>query len=272
MGVNLETYFLQDIKDPITRIQRLENVIMAMQRDMQGTLNVTPMRENYGMPVEGAFQEGAPPVTGAVDRTPLGAPSPGAPQPLLGPAANAEPAAPLSRPPEFAPPGNSPPAVPPLAPELEIPAAASSERAIALPPPSAAAGAVFPPSAPSAGSLLPPPQAAAEGAAVTGIRAGKHPDKIRIVFDVSGQTSYRADLDNAEHLLVVEIADASWLAPFATKSFENMEPLKSYSAESLNGHGSRVIFELTANASIVYERALPALYGGGGRIIIDLAQ
>jgi hypothetical protein len=45
-GVNLETYFFQDIKDPITRIQRLENVILAMHKDMQN-LNVIPINRQY---------------------------------------------------------------------------------------------------------------------------------------------------------------------------------------------------------------------------------
>ncbi len=35
MGLNLNTYFAQDIDDPNTRIQRLENVLVAVHHDMQ---------------------------------------------------------------------------------------------------------------------------------------------------------------------------------------------------------------------------------------------
>ena len=39
------------------------------------------------------------------------------------------------------------------------------------------------------------------GATVTGIRVGQHPDKVRIVFDVTAKTNYRADLDNGENIV-----------------------------------------------------------------------
>jgi hypothetical protein len=128
-----------------------------------------------------------------------------------------------------------------------------------------------PPSlSPPPSSYAPPPTFTGTGA-ITGMRVGAHPDKIRIVFDVTSKMPFKADLDNNEHLLLVEIPGASWQAPASVQSFGNTPLLGNFKAEPFN-NGTRAVFQLKGNTSIIYQRILPALSGGGQRIIIDLSR
>lgn len=235
MGVNLETYFLQDIKDPVTRIQRLENVIMAMHKDMQNILQVSPLRKGDG------FATGAPQPLGRDMPTPVFQQA--LPQES---SQNFVPVAP--------PQGNA------AAPQFPPAVQASLEAARASPRPSAPV-----PSAPVV-------SVAAGGAVITGLRVGGHPDKTRLVFDVTDKIGFTANLDNNEHLLVVEMPDAQWRAAASSDSFGKTSLIKSYKAEPMDNRGTRVILELKRNTTILSQRLYGAFTGSGQRIVIDLSQ
>jgi len=111
-----------------------------------------------------------------------------------------------------------------------------------------------------------PPQ----GAAVTGIRSGVQNGAARIVLDMSEKNAYRRDLDNAEKILMIELPGLQWAAP-KEGSFSKAPPLKSWAARAMaDGTGTIVAIQLSATASIAYEKVLPGKDGTGSRLIIDL--
>lgn len=106
---------------------------------------------------------------------------------------------------------------------------------------------------------------------VTGIRVGKHPGYVRIVFDVTGKTPFKADLDNNEKILVVELNGTAWQPPVMSESFGKMSLLKSYKVDPMGGGAGHIfVLQLKGPTSVMKQTMLPALSGGGQRIVIDL--
>lgn len=111
------------------------------------------------------------------------------------------------------------------------------------------------------------------GALIQGVRVGEHPDKIRLVLDVSKKTAWRADLDNNEGLLVVELPDATWNGSAMSDRFGKLPVLRSYRVEPMNnGAGYILIAQLKKNTQIINQAAYPALSGHGKRLVVDLAK
>jgi hypothetical protein len=178
-------------------------------------------------------------------------------------------------------------AIPPVSSEnLEEPPAPASDSEAALNPPPSAAPQTLPPVAPSpsaqeqvlqnsaAGTPAPtaspsPPPPTQNAAAVQGLRIGEHPDKTRIVLDVRGNTSYTADLDNKEKILVVELAKTGWEAP-PQQDFGSAPRLKSYRIEQMEDGSTLLILTVKKDVQIIYESLIENQQGGGGRIVIDL--
>lgn len=152
----------------------------------------------------------------------------------------------------------------PLTDELPVTTqAAVPPAAIASP----AAPAVAPP-APAAQS--PPPAATPSGVSVTALRTGEHPGKTRIVLDVSGTSSFTADLDNAEKILVIDIPGAAWSAE-TKKNFAAGSRLVSYEVNAgAGGKGSLLVIKLKADAAILYKGTMKADSGTGSKIVIDI--
>ncbi|HBR68683.1 MAG TPA: hypothetical protein DEA55_04820 [Rhodospirillaceae bacterium] len=124
---------------------------------------------------------------------------------------------------------------------------------------------------PGARPMAPAPDGSA---IVSGIRVGDHPDIVRIVFDVTSKnTSYTADLDNAEGILVVELPNARWKTPTDFETFKIMPVLESYKVDTFNnGAGNIFVLQLKSDTQIVAQGKYPALSGGGERIVIDLKK
>lgn len=101
------------------------------------------------------------------------------------------------------------------------------------------------------------------------VRLGEHPDKTRIVLDVSGPATYRYDLDNSENLLVIELPDASWSAN--TQWQGSKSPLlSSYSAAAAGSSGSRLVIQLKESATVTGESVIKENGYPDYRIVIDL--
>lgn len=114
-----------------------------------------------------------------------------------------------------------------------------------------------------------PPVAQTAAATVTAIRIGQHPGKVRIVLDLKGKSSYTADLDNAEKILVVELPEAAWTAA-AQQNISGNPVIASYSTEPMSGSGTRLIIQVKSSTSIVYQGVMGAEGGADNRVIIDL--
>ncbi|MAZ76062.1 MAG: hypothetical protein CMH31_02030 [Micavibrio sp.] len=110
------------------------------------------------------------------------------------------------------------------------------------------------------------------GTSVHNVRIGEHPGKTRIVLDLNSPATFKADLDNNENILNIEIANTDWTAA-KQKSFRNSSFISSYSVKPLeNNQGFLMIVELKKAARIAYKDSIKALSGNGRRIIIDLAN
>ncbi|MCB9987878.1 MAG: AMIN domain-containing protein [Rhodospirillales bacterium] len=164
-----------------------------------------------------------------------------------------------------------------VAPPPEPAAPAAQTFAMATPPPipleQAPSPAVSPAPSPQAMPAPARAQPAINGPVyVKRIRIGEHPDKTRIVLDISGKVSYRYDLDNSENLMVIDLPGTGWQGQ--TKWQADKAPLvASYSVQPMeNNGGSRVIIALKHKASVIDEMAIKANGYPDHRIVIDLTS
>lgn len=104
---------------------------------------------------------------------------------------------------------------------------------------------------------------------VTGLRAGQHPGKARLVLDVSGAAKFSYDLDNNEKLLVIELPDVAWDTT-SERSLSGFVPLKGYSAQK-SGKGTRLVVNLSVASKIVMSTAMKPNHKYGHRVVFDIA-
>lgn len=117
----------------------------------------------------------------------------------------------------------------------------------------------------------PQPKVDSLGAAtVSALRVGQHSGKLRLVMDVNKKTAYNIDLDNQEHILIIELPEAQWSAE-NQKNFGSSPLLSSYTTESINdGNGTRVIMTLKKSTTLMKSEALPPNGNPYYRIYADL--
>lgn len=107
-------------------------------------------------------------------------------------------------------------------------------------------------------------------ATVTGVRIGIHPDRTRIVLDLSQAAAFKTDLDNTEKLLLVDLAGAAWSAP-ETQSAPGKSLVGSWSTQTAReGKGTTAIFQLSGPVKILSASSLRPEGKSGHRIVIDL--
>lgn len=106
---------------------------------------------------------------------------------------------------------------------------------------------------------------------VKDVRIGEHPGKMRIVLDLKGSSKFSVDLDNAEHILVIELPETSWNTA-NTKEFSGNSLLSSYRTSPLNnGTGTMMILQLKKASNITYKTSIADPDGVSSRIVIDLS-
>ena len=120
----------------------------------------------------------------------------------------------------------------------------------------------------------PPPSAQASIAAasggVTGVRVGVHPDRTRIVLDLSGPATFQTDLDNGERLLLVDLPQTPWSAP-ERQAASGKSLVTAWSAQSAHeGKGTTAVFQLSGPVKILTSSTLRPDGKSGDRIVIDL--
>ena len=131
------------------------------------------------------------------------------------------------------------------------------------------AGDVVMPAVPAAPvKVAEPVVRAPTGNAVTGIRSGMQGAASRLVLDVSGDLKYTRDLDNTEHVLMVEMTGVGLAAP-GTGNFAKSSLLKSWTMKKTET-GVVAAIQLSGPASITYEKKLPGKDGSGNRLVLDL--
>lgn len=130
--------------------------------------------------------------------------------------------------------------------------------------------ATLPPESAAAPSEAIAPAASAATSSVRGVRVGEHPDKIRIVLDVSGPAKFSYDIDNNEKLLIVDLPQSSWPTG-ATGSFEGNALVSGYTAKPSASGGVTLAVELKKPAKLTMSSALEPNESYGHRIVFDVA-
>lgn len=110
----------------------------------------------------------------------------------------------------------------------------------------------------------------ASSGVVRQLRFGEHPDKTRIVLDTSNNVAFRYDLDNKEHILVVELPGMGW-DTMAQTSVQNSALVQSYQASSDGQGGTRLAIQLKKAAQVMWAQPIPSVAGKDPRIVIDIA-
>ncbi len=117
------------------------------------------------------------------------------------------------------------------------------------------------------------PQAAAAPpptSSVMGVRVGEHPDKVRIVLDVSAPAKFSSDLDNQEKLLIIDLPQSGWTAGLQG-SFSGNPVISGYTARPSAGGGVTLAVELKKAAKLTMSSALEPNETYGHRIVFDVA-
>lgn len=109
------------------------------------------------------------------------------------------------------------------------------------------------------------------GALVRGVRFGMHPDKARVVIDVSSPTDYSYDIDNIEKVMMISLPHANWKT-VAQRMNIGSDIIESWSYQPGPDGGSALILQLKGAAKVIGRNALPANGGKGPRIYIDIAK
>lgn len=104
---------------------------------------------------------------------------------------------------------------------------------------------------------------------VSGVRIGEHPDKTRLVIELSGKAGYFAKI--ADGKLVIELSDTAWNGVKSWSS-DSSPLLYAYHVEDDGKGGVRLTGDLLYDATIVSQSLYPAegRANAGVRLVIDL--
>lgn len=108
---------------------------------------------------------------------------------------------------------------------------------------------------------------------IQGVRFGAHEGgKSRLVVDVSDASAFKFDIDNNEHMLVLEIPGTAWNAGPLTRMVQDNPLVQSMTASPDGQGGTRVVFMLQKPAKILWSQAIPPAGMQGHRIVLDVAE
>lgn len=119
-------------------------------------------------------------------------------------------------------------------------------------------------------AVAPVPAASLENS-VTGVRIGEHGSKTRLVFDLKGKTkpAFKYDLDNAEKLLLVDMAATGWAGGTAGRPKSPL--IDSWTVtEGVTG-GSSVAIQLKKSARVISTQFLGPEGKDPARLVVDIA-
>ena len=112
------------------------------------------------------------------------------------------------------------------------------------------------------------PVRATAGGKITSIRFGEHPDKTRIVMDISDEMGFDYDIDNSERILVLELG-GDW-SGVAQRSVSGSDMIAAYSASPDGQGGTRMAIQLKKPGQISWAQYIPPSEGKGHRVVIDV--
>lgn len=110
-----------------------------------------------------------------------------------------------------------------------------------------------------------------EPAVVEAVRIGQHPDKVRMVMDLSAPTDYVLNYDPDSNSIFVEMPYASWGARESWQA-KSGNLLDNYKAETLPSGGRRLILGVKDGIEIAASGLLKANGDKKDRLYIDIAK
>ncbi len=105
---------------------------------------------------------------------------------------------------------------------------------------------------------------------VTGVRIGQHPDRTRIVLDVTAPGQFSSDIDNDERRLTVQLPQGAWTGALQ-ETLANDPVIGGYSAKQAAGGGITLAIELKKPAKVTLSTSMPPNEVYGHRIVFDVA-
>lgn len=106
---------------------------------------------------------------------------------------------------------------------------------------------------------------------VIDVRLGVHPDKTRLVLDLSARADYRVFLLAAPYRLVVDLEQARWQLP-ANTPLGGKGLVLALRYGQFDVDTTRMVLDLTSAAIIRQAALLPGNETAGARLVIDLAS
>lgn len=277
-GVNIDTLFSEDIRDPIERSKRVETAVVELRRDLDAAMPAIKRLVAIEKDIKFLTSQlqtlltNETPSSNVLDNS-ASVDVVGIPEPLMPAPAPKE--ADTSGPPTsdtLVTKAEASPEAPNTAIPIEPPVEADTTRV------TSAATVIIPPqtappiaqTTPSAATTSPAPAASVAGNAVSGMRFGVDGGKTRIVFDANAALTYKKDLDNNESLLVIELPGMGWNAG-ASGTPPASAFVQSWSSQPLDGGGTRIVMILRKPVTVSYEATLkPEPSSPHHRLVLDL--
>lgn len=105
---------------------------------------------------------------------------------------------------------------------------------------------------------------------VTSLRVGNHPDKIRVVLDMTGPVKHRWFMLESPYRIVVDTSRVNWQLPETTNS-THRGVLKAYRFGLYQPNVSRLVLDLNAPAVVSQTLVLEPADQYGWRLVLDLS-
>ena len=105
---------------------------------------------------------------------------------------------------------------------------------------------------------------------VKSVRIGEHPDKVRLVLDLSAPAQHVIESKDGGAVILIGLPDAGWDTKTQWTAGSGSPVLQSYDAESAEGGGSWLRLKSRGTMEVIESGSLPPNGGSGYRLYIDL--
>lgn len=119
---------------------------------------------------------------------------------------------------------------------------------------------------------IPHDREGAAGIAVERVRIGEHPDRVRLVLDLSAPAHYIIDSKDDGGTILVALPDSAWNAEREGRGGKNAKILEGWLAESYAEGGTWLRLRARDRMAVTASGILPPDESGGYRIYIDLQE
>ncbi|WP_035675204.1 AMIN domain-containing protein, partial [Azospirillum brasilense] len=134
-------------------------------------------------------------------------------------------------------------------------------------------GAVALPCAPAQAqttAALPFPPPVQERVSVLNARLGLHPDKTRLVLELTDSVPFTVSVHGSPYRVVVDLPDVSW--PGGNTVMAGKGVVARYRFEGRDGGASRLVVETDGPARVVESYLIPPRDGFKPRFVLDIAR